>query len=117
MPADMPVQTISSHRAGHIAGCGSYSRTPSMIDARRVDSLDNEQLGGSAHGLAAVPQDRNRAIVVPIVNDMLEKISIAAARHLHKDVAAHRFAAVGKTDLVQSRVRPLDDLWEIEQSS
>src|SRR5262249_21895210 len=76
-----------------------------------------EQLGGSAHGLAAVPQDRNRAIVVPIVNDMLEKISIAAARHLHKNVTAHRFAAVGKTDLVQSRVRALDDLWEIEQSS
>jgi hypothetical protein len=46
-------------------------------------------------------------IVVPILDDMLQKISIGATRHFHKDIAAHRFAAVGKTDLAQARARSL----------
>src|SRR5262245_40482389 len=88
----------------------------SLIDTRRVDPFYNQQLRGRAHDLTTVLQDRNRTIVVPIVDDMLQKVSIGAPRHCRKKIATHCFAAVGKTGLAQSLARSFDDLWKIEQS-
>jgi hypothetical protein len=40
---------------------------------------------------------------------MLQKIGIGAARHFRKEIATHRLAAVGKTELAQAGARALDN--------
>src|SRR5262245_36474557 len=82
-----------------------------------VDTFDNEELAGRSHRLTTVLQDGNSTRVGPVVNHMLQKISIGTHRHFRKEIAAHGIASVGKTELAQTRTRPLDDLWEVEQCS
>jgi hypothetical protein len=65
-------------------------------------ALDNEKFGGGRHSPAAGPQDRSCPIVVPIVDDVFQKIGICARRHLRKEVATYRFAAVSKAELTQA---------------
>jgi hypothetical protein len=62
-------------------------------------------------------QDGRCLIVVPITDDVFQKVSVSACRHLRKEIAADRFAAVRKTELDEARARALDDFRKVEQRS
>jgi putative transposase len=87
--------------------CSGPSARVGPIDARRVDAFDNEELGRGGHRFAAVVQDRSGPIIVPVVNDMFEKIDVGAVGHGRKKIATHCVAAIGDVAVAGSR----EHLW------
>ena len=66
----------------------SMSLPKSASFARRDDHLDQEQFPAGVHALAAVPQDRRRLVIGPVVDDVLHQVGVAAGRHALEEVAA-----------------------------
>ena len=76
-----------------------------LVDARRVYTLDNQELGLRAHRPVTVPENRDCSVVVPVVDDMFENVGVAAGRHFLKEIPADRLAARGETALCNLRLR------------
>src|SRR5207244_11775677 len=68
-----------------------------LIDAWRIGALDEEERPRRRHRATAVAQDRRCALAVPVVDDVLQEIAVAAGRSLREEVAADRLAARGET--------------------
>lgn len=65
----------------------------------------------------AALEDRERALIVPVVNDVLEEVGVAAARDLLEEVAADGLASLGQLALRDSPLRPLRRGGQIEDHS
>jgi hypothetical protein len=84
-----PLPTAGRDEHVHIVGCAPAALERS-VDPRRVDALDEEELTVRGHRAAAVREDRGRALIVPIVDDVLRNVRVGACRDLAKEVAGRR---------------------------
>ena len=66
---------------------------PAGVVARRDDIVDDQNLSILVHGGAAVREDLYRALIVPIVEDILHDVGIAALRHRLEEVSGFEHAA------------------------
>ena len=66
---------------------------PQPVVARRDDIVDDQNLSILVHGGAAVREDLYRALIVPIVEDILHDVGIAALRHRLEEVSGFEHAA------------------------
>ena len=76
-----------------VVGGGTATRVR-LIDARRIDALDDHEPRGRPHRPPAGPEKCGRPIVVPVVDDVLEDVGVGTGRHLHEEIAADDRAAV-----------------------
>src|SRR5215472_13015977 len=60
---------------------------------------------------------RAGVFVIPVVDDMLEQVSIAAARHLTEEVAAEHLAAIGQAVISEVLCGSLDDMGPFEDDA
>jgi len=64
--------------------------------------LDDRESGCRVHRGPAVPQDRHTAAIIPVVQDALEQIQVAAGGNGSEEVVGHELATSG--DAVRGRV-------------
>src|SRR5262249_35753047 len=70
----------------YIIGCGT-TRHVGLIDARRINTFGDQQLGLRCHRTMHIAQNRTRPFIVPVVDYMLENVSVSAPWHLLEEVA------------------------------
>ena len=66
-----------------------------------------------AHRLRDVLQDRRRARIVPVVNDVLHDVRVAAFGHRREEIAGHGLAAVRQPCARDARLRAVDDMADV----
>jgi len=74
-----------------------------LIDALRIDALGDEQFTLRGHCAMDASQNRRRAIVVPVMDDVLDDVCFSAGRHFVEEVATD-----GLASRLQSRFGDLD---------
>jgi hypothetical protein len=68
--------------------------TRPRVVPRQDDVLDQEELRRSGHGSSQIGQNLSRVVVIPVVEDQLEKIAVTPSWEVAKQVSSHRLAAV-----------------------
>ena len=103
------------------AGDRQHHHVNDLAEVRRValrqHELDDQQLGAPLHRFAAVAENRQALILVPIVNDVRQDVGVPARRNaveeapvLDRDSAFHPVRA-------QQRRRVRDDMRAIEEDA
>ena len=83
------------------------------------NGVDHEQAPTAAPGqrLANVAQNFQRMLVVPIVNDVLQEVSVSPGRDLFKEVAGHGLATVIHAHLAQRALGALYHVGQVQEHS
>jgi hypothetical protein len=109
-----PLAAARAHQHVHIVG-GCPSTLFGLIDAGGIDSLDDQQLGVGMHGAPTGSQDRDRALVVPVVEDRFQEIGIRPSRHFLEHVTTHDLTPISKTPRAELRTSSFDHVRKIEE--
>src|SRR5262245_13413336 len=64
-----------------------------------------------------IPENRDGACVVPIVDDVLEDVRVAATSHLQKKISADCFAAFPHADRLDALLRSVGHMGHVEKDS
>jgi MFS family permease len=64
-----------------------------LIDPLRIDAFGDEQFTVRGHCTMDASQNRRRAIVVPVVDDVLDDVRFSAGRHFVEEVATDSLAS------------------------
>src|SRR5436190_5640680 len=83
--------------------------------ARRNHRLDQDDAAVLRQHLPDVRQDQRRLVVVPVMNDVLHDVGVAAGRDGLEEVAGPGGDAAGKTLRLDLRLRARDHVLEVEQ--
>lgn len=89
----------------------------SLEDRLREDRLDDQQQRAGRHRRPAVAQDRDRAVVVPVVDDVAEQVEVASLGHGVEEAPAHYAAAAVEALCVQACARLLRGVRQVEQGA
>src|SRR5256714_475692 len=76
--------------------------------ARQDDLLEDDEAGIVGHRPSTRPQDRDRLVVAPVVQDLREDVHVAAGGDFGEEVAADHLTAVVETQLRELPRRFLD---------
>src|SRR5262249_51758630 len=94
--------------------------TPTLvrrIDAQWINAFDEQQFARAVHRPAAALEDRLSALVIPVMDNVLEDIGIATARHLAEEVATEHVAAILQPTLSYQFPGPLGNVGLLEEDS
>src|ERR1051326_3062572 len=83
----------------------------------RHHAIDDYDFCVARHLVAAILQDRDSALVVPVVNNPLHDVSVAACGHCLEEVARPCFAAIRESSLLDFRTRTFDNLWSVQKNA
>src|SRR6185436_1884350 len=77
-----------------------------LVNRRRLytfrhDALDQQDLAGPLHGFAAVAQDRDTLLVIPIMDDVFQNVGVGRLRHRVKKITRNDFASLGNASIGQ----------------
>src|SRR4030095_16941378 len=80
-------------------------------------ALHENETRRARHRSAAGGEDRDRLVVLPVVDDVAQDVDVAAWRYPAEEAAADEVAAVGDSRLLEQRPGALDDLRQLEQDA
>src|SRR5207302_966948 len=82
-------------------------------------SINNQQPPSVAacQRLANIAQNLQRMLVVPIMDDVLQVVSVSTRRDLFEEIAGHWLAAMIHAHVAQHGRGALNDVWQIQQYS
>src|SRR5262249_25011466 len=83
----------------------------------RYHHFDDQDTAARGHGITTVAQDRLASRVVPVVEDVLEYIRVAASGDRREKVTAQDLAACAQPDAPQQFPRPLGDVRQVEDDA
>lgn len=78
-----------------------------------IIALDQQQLRTALHRLMTVTKNRERLLIIPIVNDMPHQVRIRAGRNFLEEVAADESTASARPAAAKRRSGPFDNLRKI----
>src|SRR3974390_3237704 len=79
-----------------------------ILIAGRHDLFNHQKLCALTHGSAAGLEDADRLLVIPVVDDSLEDVSVRASRHSLEETSTHDLAAVCDTSCPEHCARAFD---------
>src|SRR5438132_7307620 len=83
--------------------------------AIRYHHLDDKELAILGHRPMAILQDGQGAFVVPVMNNMLHDISIAARWNRGEEVSSNDFATFGKATLFDRISSAFNNKWRLKK--
>src|SRR5262245_32396413 len=103
------------------AGDDQHVDVEQLAEVGRVagteDVLHDQHSPRRSHRVAAVAQDAERGLVLPVVQDVLHPVPAGVCRHAVEEAAAAHLATVGDIGEKSALRRRLDDLRLIEQDA
>src|SRR5216683_3003291 len=78
-------------------------------------ALNDDHTGAGGDRLAAAPQDGQRLVVVPVVQDGFEEVTVRAGGYGTHEIAAAQFASVGNAGAGQGGPRVAEEVIEVHE--
>ena len=117
------LEQVSILTLGTFSAAGEYQHRGVQAGGLRAsrafwdNDLYEQDFAGRGHCCSAVCQDFDRRLVVPVMDDPLQKVGIPIMWHGFGEVTCHHFGATGGDVPVDGPVGRLHNLCEIEEHS